>query len=152
MNAFRKLVFVSSLLCSFVALAHDEGHGPKVTDQPLQGGMVMPVIDKKEAAKGASAALVYKAELVRKEDGTAHLYVYDSSMKALSPDAFVKEAKAKIGPMRKNPKWKSEEMKFSFIDGAFVGKLPKIKVKPYYIDITLTEAKRELLTAFENLD
>lgn len=152
MNAFRKLVFVSCLFCSLAVFAHDEGHGPKVTDQPVQGGMVMPVIDKKEADKGSSATLVYKAELVRKDDGAANLYVYDSAMKSLPADKLGKDAKAKIGPMKKNPKWKSEEFKLSFKDGMYVGKLPKIKVKPYYIDITLTEGKRELLTAFENLD
>ncbi len=152
MNVFRKFVIATSFFCSLTVLAHDGGHGPTVTDQPKQGGMVMPVIDKKDGDKGAQAALIYKAEMVRKDDGSVNVYVYDSSMIPLSVDKLSTDAKAKIGPMKKNPKWKSEELKLTLKDGVFTGKLPKIKVKPYYIDVTLTEGKRELLTAFENLD
>jgi hypothetical protein len=152
MKHVLKVSAVISLMMLGSAWAHDEGHGPKVNDQPKQGGMVMPVIDKKEADKGASATMIYKAELVRKENGEAQLFVYDEKMNALPAEKLEKNAKAKIGPMKRNPKWKSEEFTLENKDGAYVGKLPKIKVKPYYIDITLTEGKRALLTAFENLD
>ena len=58
------------LLSASPVLAHDEGHGPKLSDVAKQGGVVSPVIDAKEHDLGAKAAVVFKAELVRAEDGT----------------------------------------------------------------------------------
>ncbi|MBI4346246.1 MAG: hypothetical protein HY553_05285, partial [Elusimicrobia bacterium] len=59
------------------AYAHDEGHGPKLTDQPPQGGVLTAVVEAKDAKLGPAAALVYKAELVRSDDGTVRVTLYD---------------------------------------------------------------------------
>jgi hypothetical protein len=145
------LAFSLSISANF-ALAHDEGHGPKLTDQPKQGGMVMPVISKDEANKGPAATLIYKSELVKKEDGTVTLYIYDQMFKPVALSKFGKSAQVKIGPMRKNPKWPSETFTLEQKGDSFVGKAPTAKVKPYYMDITLIEGSKSLLTAYENLD
>lgn len=152
MNVAVVLGTFINLTCITFALAHDEGHGPKVSDQPRQGGIVMPVVDKSEMNLGPAAKLIYKSELVRRENGDLLLYLYDEKMNRLPVESFGKTAYGKIGPMKKNPKWKLEDITFEIKDGAFVGRLPKIKVKPYFIDITLTEEKKSLLTAFDNLD
>lgn len=148
-----KRFFILMALClSAAAFAHDEGHGPKLTDQPKQGGMVTAVIHSRDADKGAKAELVYKSELVRGEDGTISLYLYDKDMKQLPLSGFEKTAQAKIGPMKKNPKWKTESFTLEQRDGAFVGKSPKIKTKPFYIDVVVAEGSKKLLTAYDNLD
>ncbi len=152
MKRFNFIFLVFSIFSVTPTFAHDGGHGPKVSDPAQHGGMVMPVIEKKDADKGTSAALVYKAELVRKEDGTFSVYFYDAAMKPLPTEKFGKEASAKIGPMKKNPRWRSELAKVALKDGAYTGILPKIKVKPYYMDVTVNEGARELMVAFENLD
>jgi hypothetical protein len=139
------------LLSAAPAMAHDEGHGPKLTDQPKQGGVVTPVIDAKEHDLGAKAGVIYKAELVRLDDGTVNVYLYDKDMKALDLTGFDKAAKGvveteKKGKVTKNP------FSLSLKDGVFTGKPPKPARKPFNIDVTYGEGKRKLLSAFDNLD
>lgn len=39
-----KFLITLSLLFSLSSFAHDEGHGPKLTDSPRQGGVLTSVI------------------------------------------------------------------------------------------------------------
>jgi len=148
----KKVILAVALAMVGSAYAHDGGHGPKVSDAGKYGGVVMPVIEAKDADKGTKAALVHKSELVRSEDGTLNLYLYDQSMKPLDLTKFSKSVTAKIGPMKRNPKWKTETFSLDQKGTSFVGKMPTAKVKPFYIDLTLSEGERKLMTAFENLD
>ncbi len=132
--------------------AHDEGHGPKLSDTGRFGGVVMPVIEAKDAEIGSKAKLVYKSELVRGEDGALNLYLYDQSMKALDLAKFGSSVSAKIGPMKSSSKWKTETFSLEKKGASFVGKLPTVKMKPFYIDLSITEGNLKLFTAFENLD
>lgn len=150
-----KHLFASALMLSLSipALSHEGGHGPKISDQPLEGGLrVVPVIDKKDDKAGTEAKLVYKSELVANSDGTLALYVYDANLKPISLDKFGKTAVVEIGPMRKTAKWKTEKFNLELKGKYFAGKVPMIKHKPYFMDITLSEGDRQLLTAYENLD
>ncbi|MBK8201294.1 MAG: hypothetical protein IPK68_02830 [Bdellovibrionales bacterium] len=127
------------------------GHGPKLSDSGKYGGLVSSVILKADAKKGASAALVHKAELVRSADGTARVYLYDTAMKPLEIKGFDTKGSASLGAKVKG-KWKNTEFALEQKDNAFVGKMPTIKAKPYNIDITLKQDGKELLAAFDNLD
>lgn len=132
--------------------AHDEGHGPKLTDQGKRGGVMSPVIDKKDYSKGAKAAVVYKGELVMSEDGTVRVYLYDVGMNPL--DAVNLSAKAK-GVVETEKKGKMTRVPFPLNleeDGGFMGVAPKSKVKPFNIDVVIKEGERDLLVAFDNLD
>jgi len=149
-----KRTIVSLLLIGSLAgpaLAHDEGHGPKLTDQGQQGGVVSPVIDKKELSKGAKAAVVYKAELVRSEDDQVSVYLYDQQMNPLDTAKLGKSAK---GVVETHTKGKATTVPFTLnlAEGAFTGKSPKPARKPFNIDVTFTEGTRALLAAFDNLD
>ncbi|MBI3550042.1 MAG: hypothetical protein HY078_13475 [Elusimicrobia bacterium] len=147
----KKLALMLLLVSPVPALAHDEGHGPKLTDAAKQGGVISPVIDAKEHDLGAKAAVVYKAELVRSEDGSVKVYLYDKDMKALDLKGF--DAKAK-GVLEEEKKGKITKKPFSLAlkDGVFSGKPPKPTRKPFNIDVTYTQGKRKLLSAFDNLD
>jgi hypothetical protein len=131
--------------------AHDEGHGPKLTDAGRQGGVVSPVVLASDARLGARAALVYKAELVRSDDGTVRVYLYDAAMKPLDASRFGPAAEALI-QFKKGRKWESTKLELKLEDGAFVGTAAKPRAKPYNIDIHLSEGGRKLLSAFDNLD
>lgn len=148
----NKMMFAIALAVAGLAYAHDEGHGPKLSDAGKYGGVVMPVIDAKDADKGSKATLVHKSELVRGEDGSLNLYLYDQSMKQLDLAKFGQSVTAKIGPMKRSPKWSSESFTLEKKGKSFVGKMPVAKVKPFFIDLTVTEGGRKLLTAYENLD
>lgn len=148
----KKMMIAVALVMASSAYAHDEGHGPKLSDTGKFGGVVMPVIEAKDADKGSKAAMVYKSELVRSEDGTLNLYLYDQSMKPLALDKLAKTVTAKIGPQKRNPKWKTETFTLEQKGSSYVGKMPTAKVKPFYIDLTFNEGERKLLTAYENLD
>lgn len=147
----KKLVLAMSLFLSGTALAHDGGHGPKVTDTGKYGGLVSAVVLKADYKKGAHAALVHKAELVRSADGTTRVYLYDSTMKPLDIKGFETAGSAGLAAKVKG-KWKTSEFKLELKDGIFLGKMPKPEAKPYSIDITLKQDGKELLTAFDNLD
>lgn len=133
------------------ALAHDEGHGPKLSDTGKFGGLVSAVVLKADAKKGAKAALVYKAELVRSTDGTARVYLYDTTMKQLDLKGFDTKGSALVITTVKG---KSKETKFALDlkDNSFIGKMPKVAKKPYNIDVTVKQDGKELLSAFDNLD
>lgn len=119
-------------------------------ESPKQGGVIASVVEAKDAKLGPEVALVYKAKLIRADDGTVRIYLYDSQMTPLDVSAFDKSAKALILAGKK----KTKKMPFtlSLEEGAFVGKAPKAPSRPFNMEITLREGKRALLAAFENLD
>lgn len=146
-----RLTWLLPVVIAAVAYAHDEGHGPKLTDQPKMGGVVTAVVEAKDAAKGPDAPLVYKAELVRSEDGKARIYLYDKDMNALVSTKFDKKAAGMLVTVKKGKESKAA-FALALEDGAFVGKPPKPAKKPFNIDVTFLEGKRKLLAAFDNLD
>lgn len=145
-----KVACLSLLMLVSVASAHDEGHGPKLVESSKQGGVLASVVEAKDAKLGPKAAPVYKAELIRSEDGTVRVYLYDKQMARLDISTFDKNAKAVLLVGKK----KSKKMPFSLSleEGAFIGKAPKASSRPFDIEITFKEGKRALLAAFENLD
>lgn len=149
-----KLKRLCLVLCLFSApygLAHDEGHGPKLTDAGKYGGLVAPIIDMKDIKKGSHAEVLYKAELVLSSDGKVRLYLYDKSMTALDLGKFAKGAKGVLETKVKG-KHKSEDFALTLEGKALVGQSPKPASKPFNIDFHLQEGGRTFLTAFDNLD
>jgi hypothetical protein len=143
--------FVVSVSLLAPAFGHDEGHGPKLTDSPKQGGVVSPVIDAKEAKKGAKAAVVHKAELVRAEDGSVKVYFYDQEMNALDLSKFDKDGKGVL-EFKKGKKWTKKDFKFKQEEGFYTATPPKAASKPFNIDVRVKAEGKELLAAFDNLD
>lgn len=143
--------FVFALLASVPAFAHDEGHGPKLTDSPKQGGIVSSVINAKDASAGSKAAIVHKAELVRSEDGTVRVYLYDQTMKPRALTGFGKKAQAALETVKKG-KATVTPFDLQLQGDAFVGKAPKAPSKPYNIEVNLEEGQAKLRATFENLD
>lgn len=136
---------------SLPAFAHDEGHGPKIVDAGKMGGVVTAVVLAADAKLGAKAPLVYKAELTRADDGTVRVYFYDKDMKPLDIASLPKTAKASL-EAKKRKKWTSSPFALTKVDNGYEGKAPKPASKPFNIDVTITEGKRELLAAFDGLD
>ena len=147
----KKIVLILSVVLSHVALAHDGGHGPKLSDTGKYGGLVSGVVLKSDAKKGSSASIVHKAELVRSADGTVRVYLYDTKMVALDLKGFEAKGSAVLAAKVKG-KYKDTPFTMDIKENYFVGKLPKPEGKPFNIDVTLKESGRELLTAFDNLD
>lgn len=145
------LIFAAVLSLSLTATAHDEGHGPKVTDTGKFGGLISGVVLKKDASLGAKASLVHKAELTRSGEGVARLYLYDSKMNPLDMKSLSGTASATMW-FRVKGKAMSSKFEMAAKDGAFEGKMPKPGAKPYNLDIELKQGDKELLTAFDNLD
>jgi hypothetical protein len=147
----RSFLLAVALMMSVSAWAHDEGHGPKLTDAAKQGGVVSPVIEAKDASKGGKAQLVHKSELVRSDDGIIRVYFYDKEMNPLILNHFEAMAKG-IVEFKKNKKWNKVLFSLKQEEGAFVGKAPHVSSKPFNIDIHVKENGKELLAAFDNLD
>jgi hypothetical protein len=136
---------------STAAYAHDEGHGPKLTDVAPQGGVITAVVEAKDAKLGPKAPLVYKAELVRSEDGTVRVTFYDKDLKPLDAAKFDKAGSAAMEVVKKK-KMTIKKFALALEGGSFIGKMPKPASKPFNIDVTVMEGKRKLLAAFDNLD
>ncbi len=134
-----------------IASAHDEGHGPKLSDTGKYGGLVSAVVFKADAGKGGSAPLVYKAELVRSADGTTRFYLYDAAMKPFDVNGFEVKASASMAAKVKG-KWKTVTFPLELKNGVFSGKMPAPEAKPYDVDVTVKKDGKELLSAFDNLD
>lgn len=147
----KKIVLAGILALSMNAFAHDEGHGPKLADTGKFGGLVSAVVAKAEAKKGAKAAMIHKAELVRSSDGTVRIYLYDGEMKQLDLAGFEAKGKALVGSKVKG-KWKEAHFDIEKKENSYVGKMPKPESKPYSIDVNFNAGGKELLTAFDNLD
>lgn len=147
----KNIFLALTLVCASTALAHDEGHGPKISDTGKYGGLVSAVVSKTEVSKGAKAELLHKAELVRSADGTIRVYLYDKEMKPLDLSSFNVKGSA-IQAVKVKGKWKDTDFDLEKKDNAFVGKMPKPQGKPYNLDITLNQSGKELLSAFDNLD
>ena len=147
----KKIMLTLVLSLSGLSYAHDEGHGPKVADAAKYGGIVSGIVLEADAKKGAEAALVHKAELVRSTDGTVRLYLYNAKMESLNLKEFAPKATATLAAKVKG-KWKDVEFPLELKDNSFSGKMPKPAAKPYNIDVVLTEKSKKLLTAFDNLD
>lgn len=147
----KNLIMFLALSFSSAVYAHDEGHGPKLSDTGKYGGLVSAVVHKVDAKKGSSAALVHKAELVRSGDGTVRVYLYDAEMKPLDLKGFEIKGSASLGAKVKG-KWKDTSFPLELKENAFTGKMPKNDSKPYNIDVTVKENGKDLLSAFDNLD
>ncbi len=146
----KRKLSMALVLWGTLLLAHDEGHGPKLTDQPKQGGVISPVVAAKDAKLGPKATMLYKGELVRNEDGSVRVYLYDQQMNALKLETFDKAAKAVVETEGKKAKKQPFDLKL--VGDAFVGKAPKPAKKPFNIDVVLIEKGQKLLVAFDNLD
>ncbi|MBI4405141.1 MAG: hypothetical protein HY537_13345, partial [Deltaproteobacteria bacterium] len=132
----KALFILLSVLSGALACAHDEGHGPKLTDVGKYGGVVSPVVATKEASLGTKAKLVYKAELVRTEDAGVKLYLYDKDMNQLDVSRFTKSAKGVVEIIKKKKTTKTP-FELSLVDGAFTGSYPKPSSRPFNIDVTV---------------
>jgi hypothetical protein len=146
-------ILVMMLGLANLALAHDEGHGPKLTDAPRQGGVISPVIDAKEAKLGPKAKLIHKAELVRAEDGTVRVYLYDEAMKPLDLAGFDGKAQGilEYKKSKKDKSWSKEKFELELKDGAYLGSPKKVTSKPFNIDVTMKKSGKDLLVAFDDL-
>lgn len=139
------------LALSLNAFAHDEGHGPKLTDAPKQGGLVASVVLAKDAGLGPKAPMKYKAEIVRSQEGIVRVYIYDQKMEALKAGTFVPKASANLITEKKG-KFTEQKFDLTWKEDHFEGKSPKPARKPYNIDVKVMEGHTELLVAFDNLD
>lgn len=146
-----KMLFTIALAFTLNAFAHDEGHGPKISDTPKQGGVLTSVVLAKDASKGTAAELIYKSEIVRSATGKVSVYFYDKSMNPLKSDSLAKTATGILITQKKG-KISTQNFVLNLVGNHFEGQAPKPERKPYNIDVKVKEDDRELLAAFDNLD
>lgn len=146
-----KMITVLLLALSLNIYAHDEGHGPKLTDAPQMGGVITSVVLASDASKGAKAELLYKGELARTSDGIVRVYYYDQNMKKIDFSTFSEKASAELITTRKG---KSEIQKFELVKHGdhYMGTMPTPARRPFNIDVKAKNAEKEILAAFDNLD
>ena len=143
---------LSLALCSVSAYAHDDGHGPKLGDQPKFGGLVAAVIDYLEVNKGREAKLLYKAELTKNAKGVVRVYFYDNTMKPISIDGFNAATADLIHKDRKSKKWITKSFKLEKKGDFYEGNLPLKPRPPFNVDVKVDSKDKKLFMAFDNLN
>ncbi len=146
-----KTLSVLFLFVSLSSFSHDEGHGPKLHDAALQGGVVSPVVLFKDAGLGGKAPLKHKAEMVRSMDGTVRVYLYDEKMEPLKVQGLGVKAIATLISGKKG-KVTKQNFDLQWKEDHYEGKSPRPTRKPFSIDVKIMEGPLELLSAFDNLD
>jgi hypothetical protein len=147
----KNLFLVLSLLMSITTFAHEGGHG-EVDEGGKFGGIMSPIVHKKQAGQGKKATVLYKAELVRSESGKLSFYIFDNEMKLVDLKAFGPEIQAKLEVKKKGKFQYVGDFKLTKNGNHFTGQLPKIEYKPFNIDFFLTVRDQELFVGFSNLD
>ncbi len=148
----KKLILALVLGLSTSIAAHDGGHGPRLTDAPVHGGVIAPVIQASNVKLGRNAPLIYKGELLRSDDGTVRVYLYTPKMQLLPLSQFGKKGKAILESKGKNA-WDKRELELTASGDSFIGKLPKGPIrKPYNIDVMITDQGKAIFVAFDKLD
>lgn len=145
----KSLLIGLTLLFSTLALAH-EGHGEMPTELSKFGGIMGNVVSEaKMEAKVKNNPPIMKAEIVRSEDGTVRVYLYDLKMNQLKLEGLSKEAQGTV----ENRRAKTKE-KFTLMGHGdhFMGKIPKQKKKPFDIYVTFKKGTEKLFVGFDNLD
>ena len=146
----KVLSLVFFLFLSLGAFAHDEGHGPALTDETQQGGKVSAIIDADDIKKGREAKMLYKGELVHSSRNMkVKLYLYDSEMKPVDLASFGKKVEAIQLERGNNSKF---ELSLDESGKFFVGMRPKNKRVPFNIDLRLSKGDQKLFGAFDGLD
>lgn len=144
----RRLLLLPMLLSSVLASAHEGGYEPRFEEMTRVTGIVAPVVLASEAALGPKAAEVYTAELVRAADGGVKVLLYAADLGSLSEKAKGVVLTVKNGKTTKTSFGLTLDRGLS----AYVGKAPKAAHKPYSIEVSFSEGKRKLSSAFINLD
>lgn len=144
----KRLLPLPLLLSSVLAFAHEGGHEPRFEERTRESRVVAPVILASEAALGPKAAELYRAELVRAGDGGVKVLLYAADLGGLSD-----KAKGVVLSVNKGKTTKASfELTLDRGLSAYAGKAPKAARNPYTIEVTFSEGKRKLLSAFIDLD
>lgn len=138
-------------LMSLSTMAHEGGHG-ELEEGGKFGGITSPVVGKAEAGKGNKAKTLFKSELVRSEDGTLRLYLYDEKMNLLSLNDFGEKVEAKLEVKKKGKFTYFGSFELKKASNHFVGKLPSVEYKPFNVDLFLTHKQASLFVGYSNLD
>lgn len=147
-----KMTFMALLLTLTTGLyAHEGGHG-ELNEGGKFGGVTSPMVDFTQAGLGDKATTLYKAELVRAENGTLSLYIFDKDMKLMPLDHFADGIEAKLEVKKKGKFTYFGTFKFIKNKNHFKGQLPKIEYKPFNIDIFPMHKSQKLFVGFSNLD
>jgi hypothetical protein len=145
----KLITFLTLLFLSLSSFAH-EGHGDMPTEPAKYGGILGNVVSEiKMLSKEKHNPPLIKAEIVRSEDGTIRIYLYDLKMEQLKLDTTSKEAKGVV----ENTKSKTKDTFNLLAHGDhFMGKMPNQKKKPFNIYITFSRGTEKLFVGFDNLD
>lgn len=147
----KQFLVILSFIFSLSALAHEGGHG-HVAEGGKFGGIMSPVIDKKEEGKGEKAHTLYKAELVRSASGKLSLYIFDNKMNLTDLAVFSDEVIAKLEVKKKGKYTYFGDFKLKKNGNHFTGVLPQVEYKPFSIDLFLKKGQQNLFVGFSNLD
>lgn len=143
------ITVLALLLLSFSSFSH-EGHGEMPVEPAKYGGILGNVVSEaKMQTKIKHNPSLMKAEIVRSEDGTVRIYLYDLKMVQSKLDGISKEAKGVVESIKGKTK---DTFTLQAHGDHFMGIVPKQKKKPFNIYLTFSKGAEKLFVGFDNLD
>lgn len=138
-----------ALLLNVTAFAH-EGHGEMPVEPAKYGGVLGNVVsEKKMKAREKHNPPLMKAEIVRSEDDTVRVYLYDLKMDPLKTENLSGEAQ---GIVENNRAKTNQKFSLKSQGDHYKGKMPKQKKRPFNIYITFKKGSESYFVGFDNLD
>ena len=148
------LILVTVLLIA-PALAHDEGHGPKMgKERPKYGGKLANFVEMKtENGKVTLAETpLLKGELAKVGKNELRLFIYDTEMKPIKLDAVTAVKGFVETKDRKTKQW-TREGEFEMDDKRryLSARIPGKPRRPFNIEIELLHNDKKLLAHFSHI-
>lgn len=139
---------VLMLILNFNLSAH-EGHGEAPKDPSRFGGQLSNVVDAKKVSSKTQNPPLFKSELIRSDDGTLRLYIFDLKMKSIDLSTF----SPKMEGILENVKNKINlSFQLEKHGDHFMGKMPKVTKRPFNLFFKVVNNKQELFVGYDNLD
>lgn len=138
-----------TLFMSMNLLAH-EGHGEAPKDPSRFGGQLSNVVDAtKVSKKEKNNPPIFKSELIRSEDGTLRLYIFDLKMKDTDLSSFSSKIEANVENTKNKINLNFELEKHG---NHFMGKMPKVNKRPFNLYFKIKNKNQDLFVGYDNLD
>lgn len=145
----RTFIILAIMFFGLSVSAH-EGHGEMPTEASKYGGIVGNVVSQaKMQKKDKNNPPLMKAEIVRSDDGTVRLYVFDLKMQPLAGDGLSQTALGEVENVKARTK---EKFSLELQGNHYIGKMLKQKKKPFNIYVTFSKGADKFFVGFDNLD
>lgn len=144
-----KILTIGIMLLLNLNLFAHEGHGEAPKDPSRFGGQLSNVVDAKKVSSKTKNPALFKSELIRSDDGTLRLYIFDLKMKSIDLASFSPKVEGTLENVKNKINLSFQLEKHG---DHFMGKMPKVAKRPFNLFFKVTNNNQQLFVGYDNLD